>query len=61
MKKKEIQPRQFMPPQKKLDESLDVPSFTFVAGYTSWGFPYGTSAEKDEADPAPLDDVELPF
>lgn len=61
MKKNGNQPRRSMPPQKNCDEFLDVPGFTFVAGYTSWGFPYGTPAEKDEEDTAPLDDDELPF
>lgn len=36
------------------------PGFSFVAGYTSWGFPYGTY-EEDEEDTALLEEEDLPF
>ena len=35
------------------------PGFSFIAGYTAWGFPYGTVAEGDDAVPA--EDEEFSF
>ena len=40
--------------------SSDEPGFSFLAGYTSWGFPYGTLAE-DEMESSPTEDEDLPF
>lgn len=38
----------------------EYPGFAFVAGYTAWGFPYGTPTEGEE-DTASPEDEELPF
>lgn len=42
-----------------LEECSDISGsgFSFIAGYTSWGFPYGTPEETDEEDQASSDDV----
>lgn len=37
-----------------------APGFSFVAGYTSWGFPYGVPEESEKQDD-PASDEELPF
>lgn len=62
MKKNKKRPRQAnQAPQKKRDDFFpeEEPDFSFVAGYTSWGFPYGTLVEDE--DTAPLKEEELPF
>ena len=48
-------------PQKNYDEFLDAPGFSFVAGCTAWGFPYGTPVEENEEDPDSPEKEELPF
>lgn len=64
--------------KKKFDEILDLDSdgtFCFIAGYTSWGFPYGVMWEQtfedeclDESEQLPwmtiqeeFEDDEIPF
>lgn len=37
------------------------PGFSFVAGCTAWGFPYGTPVEENEEDPDSPEKEELPF
>lgn len=62
MKKNKNHPhRSGTSPQKNCDEFLDAPGFSFVAGYTAWGFPYGTPVEENEEDPDSPEKEELPF
>ena len=47
--------------RRSTEDSIEqAPGFSFVAGYTSWGFPYGVPEEPEE-DHAPESDEELPF
>ncbi len=39
----------------------EAPGFAFVAGYTSWGFSFGTLMEEDEEDTDSLEEDDLPF
>ena len=48
-------------PQKNCDEFLDAPGFSFVAGCTAWGIPYGTPVKENEEDPDSPEKEELPF
>lgn len=67
MSKNKKRPRQANKAARKKQKNHDdffpeeEPGFSFVAGYTSWGFPYGTLVEDEEEDTAPLKDEELPF
>ena len=36
-------------------------TFAFIAGYTSWGIPYGVTWEEMESEKEELADEELPF
>lgn len=48
--------------KKKKNENLNFEleqdeSFSFIAGYTSWGFPFGTTWEETDVEPDEEEDV----